>query len=44
MDKENRHCKGCFKNVTHDMFCECGEFSLSLGQTVSEDVVKYIKT
>lgn len=37
-DKTNkkRFCKGCLKDVTLTMFCECGELSLCKSETYSE--------
>jgi len=31
-----RFCKGCLADVTHSMFCSCGEFPLLESETYSE--------
>lgn len=38
IQKENkRYCKGCIKDVTNTMFCECGEMPLHINETYSEE-------
>jgi len=38
-DNDNRYCKGCYANVTTTMFCHCGEFSLMMEETLSQQEV-----
>jgi hypothetical protein len=32
---EIRLCRGCYADVTETMFCGCGEFPLTLADTIS---------
>ncbi len=37
LDNEKRYCKGCLKDVSEYMWCECGEFYLNKVSTCSEE-------
>ena len=34
--KEKRYCKGCYADVTKEMYCHCGDFGLTKDMTYSE--------
>lgn len=36
MCTENRYCKGCEKDVTKTMYCDCGDMYLSSSHTYTE--------
>lgn len=38
--KEKRFCKGCHADVTENMYCHCGDFYLSMEETLSEAELK----
>ena len=38
--KVRRFCKGCWAEVTKDMFCYCGEFPLNESATYTEEELK----
>lgn len=43
MSKERRYCKGCYADVTKDMMCFCGEFSLTKESTLSEEDMAFFE-
>ena len=38
--KEKRYCKGCFRDVTETMYCDCGEQPLTKENTYNDDDLK----